>query len=282
MPLAKPMQLKNSSHHQPHDHNRYQVINEVSRGSYGVVYRAWDMETGEIVAIKHVLKGSSRREIKILQSLPRHRLIVELKKVTVDERGKVRVVMEFVPKDLSRVIAARKEPFTVLQLKVMICRILKGVRFLHENGVIHRDLKPANILINEKDRIKICDFGLSRWENESGSYSPGVGTQWYKAPELLMGEMKYTSAIDMWAVGCIMAELVMLKVLFQGDSEIEQLGMIQCYSTETAMRSMLYASSPVLGLNAAALDLLCSLLAFDPNDRITANDALKHPWFLEF
>ncbi|KAG6385951.1 hypothetical protein SASPL_154834 [Salvia splendens] len=286
MSLLNPMPLhvlqsKNSSDHQPHDHNRYQVLNVVSRGSYGVVYRAWDTEAGEIVAIKHELSGlspSTIREIKILQSLPRHRSIVELKRVTVEERGKVLVVMEFLPSDLSRLIAARKVPFFAPQLKIMMCQILDGVRFLHDNGVMHRDLKPANILINEGNRLKICDFGLSRWENGSGSYTPGMVTQWYRAPEILMGETNYKSAVDMWSVGCIMAELVLRKVLFPGKSEIQQLSLIH-FSLGHAMQAMLCTSPPLL--SATGLDLLLSLLALDPNHRITANDALKHPWFLE-
>ncbi|KAL1566475.1 cyclin-dependent kinase [Salvia divinorum] len=155
--------------------NCYQLLNVVSRGSYGMVCRARDLEAGEIVAIKHELKGLSRstvREIGILESLPHHRSIVDLKKVTVDEHGGVLVVMEFLPNDLRRLIAARKEAFSAPQLKIMMSKILKGVRFLHENGVMNRDLKPSNILINEKDRLKICDFGLSRWASGSGSYSP--------------------------------------------------------------------------------------------------------------
>ncbi|KAL1566479.1 cyclin-dependent kinase [Salvia divinorum] len=289
MHLTKPMPLdlqpKNPheamASSQSNDQNRYQLLNVVSRGSYGVVYRAWDMEAGEIVAIKHELEGLSQstvREIEILQSLPHHRSIVDLKKVTVGECGQVLVVMEFLPSDLRRLIAARKVAFSAPQLKVMMSQILKGVRFLHENGVMHRDLKPSNILINEKDRLKICDFGLSRWANGSGSYSPGVGTQWYRAPELLMGETKYTSAVDMWSVGCIMAELVLRRVLFPGKSETEQLGYIH-FSFGHALQAMLCNSTPQL--SGGGLDLLLSLLALDPNDRITANEALKHAWFLE-
>ncbi|XP_041998320.1 cyclin-dependent kinase G1-like [Salvia splendens] len=150
-----------------------------------------------------------------------------------------------------------------------MCQILDGVRFLHDNGVMHRDLKPANILINERNRLNICDFGLSRWENGSGSYTPGMVTQWYRAPEILMGETNYTSAVDMWSVGCIMAELVLRKVLFPGKSEIEQLTLIH----SSLGHAMLCTST--------GLDLLLSLLALDPNQRITADDALKHPWFLE-
>ncbi|XP_047971713.1 cyclin-dependent kinase G1-like [Salvia hispanica] len=278
MSLVQSHQAMISSHRQPQHHqNRYQVLNVVSRGSYGVVYRAWDTEAGEIVAIKHELEGLSRstlREIKILQSLPRHRSIVELKKVTVDEREQVLVVMEFLPSDLSRLIAARKVPFFAPQLKIMMCQILDGVRFLHDNGVMHRDLKPANILTNKGNRLKICDFGLSRWENGSGSYTPGMVTQWYRAPEILMGETNYTSAVDMWSVGCIMAELVLRKVLFPGNSEIQQLSLIHS-SLGRAMQAMRCL------LSSTGLDLLLSLLALDPYHRITANDALKHPWFLE-
>ncbi|KAL1566536.1 Cyclin-Dependent Kinase 7 [Salvia divinorum] len=279
LPPKNPHESMASSH--SHHQNRYQIQNAVSRGSYGVVYRAWDTEAGEIVAIKHELEGLSRstvREIGILQSLPHHRSIVDLKKVTVDECGQVLVVMEFLPSDLSRLIAARKVAFSAPQLKIMMSQILKGVHFLHENGLMHRDLKPSNILINEKDRLKICDFGLSRWANGSGSYSPGVGTLWYRAPELLMGETNYKGAIDMWAVGCVMAELVLRKVLFPGNSEIEQLGYIH-FSLGPALRTRLSVSAPML--SGAGLDLLLSLLALDPKDRITANEAIRHPWFLE-
>ncbi|KAL1566487.1 Myosin-IIIa [Salvia divinorum] len=176
MSVVNPMshQTTTPSSHCP-PQSRYQVLNVVNRGAYGVVYRAWDMEAGEIVAIKHELEGLSRstlREIEILQSLPHHHSIVDLKKVTVDKRGQVLVVMEFLPNDLRRLIAARKEAFSATKLKIMMSQILTGVRFLHENSVMHRDLKPANILINEKDRLKICDFGLSRWTNGSGSYTP--------------------------------------------------------------------------------------------------------------
>ncbi|KAL1566477.1 cyclin-dependent kinase [Salvia divinorum] len=274
-----PHETMASSH--SHDQSRYQLLNVVSRGSYGVVYRAWDKEAREIVAIKHELEGFSRstvREIKILQSLPHHRSVVDLKRVTVDERGQVLVVMEFLPSDLMRLIAARKVAFSATQLKIMMSQILKGVRFLHENGVMHRDLKPANILIDVKDRLKICDFGISRWTNGSGSYTPGMVTQWYRAPELLMGETKYTSAIDMWSVGCIMAELVLRRVLFPGKSEIQQLSFIH-FSLGHALQAMLCNFTPLLSGNG--VDLLLSLLALDPNHRISANEALKHPWFLE-
>ncbi|XP_041998316.1 probable CTD kinase subunit alpha homolog [Salvia splendens] len=134
-----------------------------------------------------------------------------------------------------------------------MCQILDGVHFLHDNGVMHRDLKPANILINERNRLNICDFGLSRWENWSGSYTPGMVTQWYRAPEILMGETNYTSAVDMWSVGCIMAELV----LFPGKSEIEQLSLIH-----SSLGHAMLCTSPLL-LTSTGLDLLLSLLALD-------------------
>lgn len=123
----------------------------------------------------------------------------------------------------------QKKPFHIRQVKVMMQKILEGVRFLHKNNVMHRDLKPSNILIGKKCKLKICDFGLSRRAESDafGSYSPRVGTQLYKAPELLIGEnIEYSSAVDMWSVGCIMAELVLREVLFDGDSEIQQFSKI--------------------------------------------------------
>ncbi|XP_047965210.1 cyclin-dependent kinase 11B-like [Salvia hispanica] len=170
----------------------------------------------------------------------------------MDERGKVLVVMEFLPSDLSRLIAARKVPFFAPQLKIMMCQILDGVRFLHDNGVMHRDLKLANILTNKGNRLKICDFGLSRWENGSGSYTPGMVTQWYRAPEILMGETNYTSAVDMWSVGCIMAELVLRKVLFPGNSGIQQLSLIHSSSAARCKRC-----DVLLRLCLVQPDLIC-------------------------
>ncbi|KAG8391099.1 hypothetical protein BUALT_Bualt01G0152600 [Buddleja alternifolia] len=286
---------------------RYEYINTIGSGSYGNVYKALDKQTGEIVAMKqeiHGLSKSSFREIKILQSLPRHPSMVELKDVIItDGREQVYIVMEYLETDLKRYInnLKKEKSLGISEVKSLMKQLLEGVKFLHENGVMHRDLKPSNLLMNIRgDQLKICDFGLSReFGSKSGSYTPGVGTRWYRAPELLIhGANKYSSAVDMWSVGCIMAELVLKEVLFKGGSEIDQLSKIHkilgapnhdvasSSSQLNLLRQMILGDTscrraPGL-LTELGFDLLSKLLAYDPNKRITAEDALRHGWFVEF
>ncbi|KAL0292757.1 UNVERIFIED_CONTAM: Cyclin-dependent kinase G-2 [Sesamum radiatum] len=156
--------------------NNYEYLNMISHGSYGIVYRACDKRTGQIVAMKEEFNGlstSTLREISILMSLPQHPAIVEFKEVVLDDWDRVLVVMEHVENDLARFMAVKRQPLRPSEVKCMMKQLLEGVKFLHENGVMHRDLKPSNILINKKGELKICDFGMSRqFESESGSYSP--------------------------------------------------------------------------------------------------------------
>ncbi|KAH6769202.1 hypothetical protein C2S51_014538 [Perilla frutescens var. frutescens] len=272
--------------------DRYQNLDEISRGSYGVVRRARDKKTGDIVAIKeefHGMSESTKREISILRSLPRHRSIVEYRDAIVDDCDRVFVVMEYVDNDLHRLMATKPRPFTVNGVKVAVRQILEGVAFLHNHGIMHRDIKPSNILVNNKTaKLKLCDFGLSRhcW-SESGAYTPGVVTQCYRAPELLMGANVYSYAIDVWSVGCIMAELVLGHVLFVGRSEIQQLRRIYrimgargCLLRSMVAAAAVFREAP--SLSALGLDLLERLLACDPSRRIAARDALNHAWFTEF
>ncbi|KAG6386616.1 hypothetical protein SASPL_151784 [Salvia splendens] len=155
-----------------------------------------------------------------------------------------------------------------------------------EKGFVHRDLKPANILFGGKNRVKICDFGLSaRLESLWGG---GVGTMFYKAPEILDDSDAYTSGVDVWSMGCMMAEFVLDKPLFRGRSDGQQLKCIRrlvCGQTNLVRMYIMSKSASLLGstrLSESGLDLLKKLLAFDPSDRISARDALNHPWLEEF
>ncbi|KAL0415610.1 UNVERIFIED_CONTAM: Cyclin-dependent kinase G-1 [Sesamum latifolium] len=142
----------------------YEYLNMIGHGSYGIVYKACDKRTGQIVAMKEEFNGLSTptlREIAILKSLPQHPAIVGFKEVVRDDWDRVFVVMEHVENDLARFMAARRQPLRPNEVKCMMKQLLEGVKFLHENGVMHRDLKPSNILINKKGDLKICDFGSS-------------------------------------------------------------------------------------------------------------------------
>ncbi|KAL0415605.1 UNVERIFIED_CONTAM: Cyclin-dependent kinase G-2 [Sesamum latifolium] len=273
--------------------NDYDYLNVISHGSYGIVYRARDKKTGEIVAMKQELNGLSRstlREIEILMSLPRHPAIVEFKGVVVDDWNRVFIVIEHVEDDLKGIMKGRKHPLSPNEVKCMTKQLLEGVKFLHENGVMHRDLKPSNILINRKGHLKICDFGLSRqFESEWGSYSPRVGTLWYRAPEILAEVETYSTAIDMWSVGCIMAELLLKEVLFKERCDVDQRTKIyrilgRAKPDENLFMKFLEAAviSGVPLLKGIGFDLLKKLLEYDPDKRITAEAALEHDWFKEF
>ncbi|KAK6123695.1 hypothetical protein DH2020_042560 [Rehmannia glutinosa] len=282
--------------------DEYKFLNEISHGSFGAVYRARHRKTREIVAVKEVFDGLcflTLREIDIIKSLDHHPSIVEFKQVVVDDDDGVYIVMECVEKDLNEYM---KRPFSVNEIKCLMKELLEGVKYLHQNRVMHRDLKPSNILINSKGKLKICDFGLSR---QFGSmmepyYSPCVGTLQYRAPELLVGANTYLAAVDMWSVGCIMAELFLKQVLFKGESELEQLQMIYqilgspdgsdwprfsnlTWSKEpqNILRDKFTISTGGPILSEVGFDLLHKLLTYDPLKRITPEDALKHGWFDE-
>lgn len=293
----------------------FEMIKKINEGTYGIVYKARDKKTGEVVALKKVKMNierdgfplSSLREINILLSF-NHPSIVNVKEVVVDDFDGTFMVMEYMESDLKGMMEAKKQPFSMGEIKSLIRQLLEGVKYLHDNWVIHRDLKSSNILLNHDGELKICDFGLSR---QHGSplkpYTPVVVTLWYRAPELLLGSKEYSTAIDMWSVGCIMAELIAKEPLFRGKSELEQLDKIfrtlgtpdekiwpglsklpgakakfvkQPYNM---LRKKFPATSftglPVL--SELGFDLLKNLLTYDPEKRITAEDALLHDWFHE-
>lgn len=253
---------------------------------------------------------TSLREINILTSLD-HPNIVNVSEVVMDGSGissAVYMVMEYLEHDLKRVSEMQRHRFTVSQAKCLMLQLLSGVDYLHENWVIHRDLKFSNILYNNKGEVKICDFGLARqYGSPLQTYTHMVVTLWYRAPELLLGIQKYSTAVDMWSMGCVMAELLKGKPLFDGKSELAQLDkIIKTMGSPTdenwpglrqlpnypkvkfgkfpcRLRELFPATSFTGGptLTDKGYDLLTRLLAYDPEQRITAHDALNHPWFEE-
>ncbi|KAJ1380459.1 Serine/threonine-protein kinase, active site [Sesbania bispinosa] len=274
-----------------------------------------DKKTGEIVALKKVKMNierdgfpmSSLREINILLSF-NHPFIVDVKEVVVDNYDGTFMVMEYMEHDLKGLMELKKQPFSMGEVKYMMLQLLEGVKYLHDNWILHRDLKTSNILLNNKGELKICDFGLSRqYGSPLKPYTPIVVTLWYRAPELLLGAKKYSTAIDMWSVGCIMAELVAKEPLFRGKTEIEQLhkifqtlgtpdekiwpGLSKLPGSKTNFVKQPYnmlskkfpaasfTGSPVL--SELGFDLMKKLLTYDPEKRITAEDALLHGWFRE-
>ncbi|KAL1568147.1 [pyruvate dehydrogenase (acetyl-transferring)] kinase [Salvia divinorum] len=260
----------------------YMILKVISRGSFGVVYEARDMRTKEIVALKEELYGITRStimEVDILEALPRHPNIVEFKKPFAAD-GRLFVAMEYVESDLRKLREQMGTPFPLKLIKTLIFEILKGLAFLHENGVMHRDLKPANVLYGGEGRIKICDFGLAAYVG--APWGRGVGTRIYKAPETLFEWEGCAGEVDIWSVGCMMAQFVMDAPLFNGRSDEHQLQCIQrVLHGRTNPIRLIMSIFGETRLSESGLNLLERLLAYYPCDRISARDALDHPWFTE-
>ncbi|KAG7226891.1 hypothetical protein INR49_022186, partial [Caranx melampygus] len=190
----------------------FQCLNRIEEGTYGVVYRAKDKKTDEIVALKR-LKMEKEKEGFPITSLREINTILKAQHPNIVT---VRSLME-----------TMKQPFLPGEVKTLMIQLLRGVRHLHDNWILHRDLKTSNLLLSHKGILKIGDFGLAR---EYGSplkpYTPVVVTLWYRSPELLLGAKEYSTAVDMWSVGCIFGELLTQKPLFPGKSEIDQINKI--------------------------------------------------------
>ncbi|XP_035388002.1 cyclin-dependent kinase 10 isoform X1 [Electrophorus electricus] len=235
----------------------FEKLNRIGEGTYGIVYRARDTITHEIVALKKVrmdkekdgIPISSLREITLLLRL-RHPNIVELKEVVVGSHlESLFLVMSYCEQDLASLLENMQSPFSeaqvrfvcvcvllqvkcvcvcvLLQVKCIVLQLLRGLAYLHHNFILHRDLKVSNLLMTDKGCVKIADFGLARvYGVPQQPMTPKVVTLWYRAPELLLGTKTQTTALDMWAVGCVLAELLAHKPLLPGSSEVQQLDLI--------------------------------------------------------
>ena len=286
---------------------RYQRMDVLGEGTYGVVYRAIDKTNNNVVALKKVrldrteegIPQTALREVSILQEI-HHQNIVNLLDVICAD-GKLYLIFEFVEQDLKKALDKRVGgSFTGSSLKKLVYQLIDGLYFCHRHRIVHRDLKPANVLLTSDNVLKIADFGLARaFQVPMHTYTHEVVTLWYRAPEILLGEKHYTPAVDMWSVGCIFAELARGKVLFRGDSEIGQLYEIfQVLGTPSETdgswpgvsklpdyRDVFPRWAPqnlatsVPQVDADGVDLLLQMLRYNPAERMSAKEALMHPWF---
>ena len=202
---------------------------------YGIVFRARDKITNEIYAIKKVkmqkeLKEgfpiTTIREINLLLGVE-HNNIVQIREIlSGNSVEKVYVVMEYMEHELKQLLDNQKHNFGWAEVKCLLKQLLQGLEYLHSMNIVHRDLKPSNILYNNQGVLKICDFGLSRKFNPHKPLTPVVVTLWYRAPELLLGQERYTKAVDIWSVGCIFAEMLLREAFLPGKNETEQLDLI--------------------------------------------------------
>eukprot|EP00492_Amphilonche_elongata_P000096 TRINITY_DN1042_c0_g1_i1.p1 TRINITY_DN1042_c0_g1~~TRINITY_DN1042_c0_g1_i1.p1 ORF type:complete len:330 (+),score=81.54 TRINITY_DN1042_c0_g1_i1:77-991(+) len=212
----------------------YGFLNQIDEGAYGQVSRYKDKITGEIVALKkikmhqskHGFPISSLREISCLLQL-RHPNIVSVKEAVVSRhsRSHVYMAMEYCEHDFRALMLTREFPWSKSEIKCLVRQLLSGVAFMHEHYIFHRDLKTANLLLTDDNILKICDFGMARkYGSPIKKYTPLVVTLWYRAPEILLQEKPlYTQAVDMWSVGCILAEFFLNTPVFQAQEENAQI-----------------------------------------------------------
>jgi len=288
--------------------------NSLGAGAYGVVYKGNNIKTGQIVALKKIklpdiddevddggVPSTSIREVSLLKEL-QHPNIVRLLDVVIEEwASKLYLVFEFLPMDLKKYIETENSKNRLLDpslIQSYTYQLLLGLVFCHQRRIFHRDLKPQNLLIDEFGCIKIADFGLARaFSVPMLCYTPVAVTLWYRAPELLLQSPKYSCPIDIWSMGTILAEMVLGKPLFHGDSEIDQLyqifrvlrtpteeiwpGVTQLPAFQAIFPSWTTNKlrDSMMNLEPSGFDLLELMLTYDPRQRISARKALLHPYF---
>ncbi|KAA0156449.1 hypothetical protein FNF29_01240 [Cafeteria roenbergensis] len=284
--------------------NRYKIVKPLGDGTYGSVLKAVNRQTGEIVAIKKMKKKFATwqecmqlREVKSLKKL-NHPNIIRLKEV-IRENNELHFVFEFMELNVYEAMKGRAKHFSETTVRNMMFQIFQGLHFMHRHGFFHRDIKPENILIRD-NIVKLADFGLAREVRSRPPYTDYVSTRWYRAPEILLRSRYYNSPIDVFACGCILAELLTLRPLFPGASEAEQILKICAIlgtpssshwpegvrlASQVGIRLPAYPPVPlsrvVPGASPEALQLLQDTLALDPSRRPTCGQALQYPFFMQ-
>lgn len=293
---------------------RYDLIQKLGKGAYGIVWKAIDKKYKQIVALKKVFDAfhnatdaqRTYREVMFLQELNGHENIIRLRNIIKAENNKdLYLVFDHMEADLHHVI--RANILEEVHKQYIIYQLLKSLKYIHSADLIHRDLKPANILINSDCQIKLGDFGLARSVASTGEdtnikLTDYVATRWYRAPEILLGSTKYSKAVDMWSVGCILGELIVGKAIYQGTSTLNQIEKVleligkpkpeDIESIDSPHAATILSSINVTkkksfqsffaGASEVALDFLRKLLVFNPHHRLTVEEALKHKFLEQF
>ncbi|KAG8703599.1 hypothetical protein FRC08_002742 [Ceratobasidium sp. 394] len=297
-----------------HVEKRWKFVRELGQGAYGFVVSAQDQISGETVAIKLVtrlfektqLSKRALREISLLRHFANHENITGLidMDVITPDFNEIYLFMEPMEADLHQIVRSG-QPLSNAHIQYFVYQILRAMKYVHSAGVIHRDLKPGNLLVNADCELKICDFGLSRGfdsttntDEGSGFMTEYVATRWYRAPEIMLSFRRYTTAIDMWSIGCILGELLGMKPMFKGKDYVDQLNIIidvlgtpdeetlkrigsvkaQAYIRSLPVKEAKPFKTLFPQADDQALDLLSKLVTFDPANRLTVLEALKHPY----
>ncbi|XP_063015670.1 cyclin-dependent kinase-like 1 isoform X3 [Melospiza melodia melodia] len=276
---------------------RYEKLGKVGEGSYGVVFKCRNKDTGQIVAIKKFLESEedpvirkiALREIRMLKRL-KHPNLVRLLEVFRRKR-RLHLVLEYCEHTVLQELGRHPRGVPEYLVKSITWQTLQAVNFCHKHNCIHRDVKPENILITKHSVIKLCDFGFARiLTGPSDPYTDYVATRWYRSPELLVGDTQYGPPVDVWAIGCVFAELLAGLPLWPGQSDVDQLYLIrrtlgdliprhqQVFST-----NQFFSGEPLEvkfpNISYSALALMKGCLRMDPAERQSCEQLLQHPYF---
>ena len=301
--------------------NNFIVLEEICQTQFSTILRCKNKTTRDIVVLKEIRQKKTEdapskevlREILIMMNFS-HPHIVKYNSVFV-HKCQVVIEMEFCITSLSNVIKKISKPFYVGQIKKIVRSIALGIKFLHDHDIIHRDIKPGNIFIDENCVVKIGDFGSARIspqqkkenleeekkkggpnskeKKEKRPLTPGVGTKWYKAPEIIFGNKHYDKSVDIWSFGCLMAEMFLLEPLFPGSTDFEMINLIFSFigfskEDEKILKPQLHINYRDMPKNIFentfdigdkdSIDLMSKMLVANPNKRITIEEILKHPF----
>ncbi|KAM9165506.1 mitogen-activated protein kinase 15 isoform 1-T1 [Pangshura tecta] len=292
---------------------KYEIKKRLGKGAYGIVWKAIDRRTGEIVAVKKIFDAFRNRtdaqrtfrEIMFLQEFGEHPNIIKLLNVIRAQNDRdIYLAFESMETDLHAVIK-KGNLLKDIHKCYILYQLLKATKFIHSGNVIHRDQKPSNILLDADCFVKLCDFGLARSlcqiheDQGSPALTEYVATRWYRAPEILLSSHSYTKGVDMWSIGCILGEMLLGKPLFPGTSTMNQIEQILSVIPAPSQEDILaihsdYRASVINRISSRqrvtieeilpsstpphALDLLKRLLVFNPDKRLTAEEALQHPY----
>ncbi|KAE8147362.1 kinase-like domain-containing protein [Aspergillus avenaceus] len=302
----------------------FEFLGKLGEGTFGEVYKARSKRDGSVIALKKILMHNEKdgfpitalREIKLLKMLSHHN-VLQLKEMAIErskgegrKKSSMYMVTPYMEHDLSGLLENPAVHFSEPQIKCYMLQLLEGLKYLHGNRILHRDMKAANLLISNRGILQIADFGLARPYDEpppqpgkgggeaKREYTTLVVTRWYRPPELLLQLRRYTTAIDMWGVGCVFGEMFKGKPILAGTSDLNQAQLIfnlvgtpteenmpgwnllpGCEGVKSFGSKPGNLSDVFKDQNSAAISLLRELLKLDWRKRINAIDALKHPYF---
>ncbi|CAG5132090.1 unnamed protein product, partial [Candidula unifasciata] len=285
--------------------DKYEKLHRIGEGSYGVVFKCRDRETSQIVAIKKfveseedpLIKKIAMREIRMLKQL-KHPNLVNLIEV-FRRRKRLHLVFEYVDHTVLNELDRHPRGMPERMVQRIIYQTLLAVNFCHNHNTIHRDVKPENILITRQGQVKLCDFGFARvLTGPGGEYTDYVATRWYRSPELLVGDTQYGPPVDVWAIGCVFAELFTGQAIWPGRSDVDQLYLIQrtlgdliprhieIFSNNAFFKNMSIPKPDRLEpleekystMSSLALNFLQNCLRMDPADRMTCLQLIQHQY----